>query len=234
MPDPLDNLIWHTLTGPHAHLAIGRGAARRYPPDIAPFAAIVASTPAAYADLAHDLPPGQPAILFRPTQEAEPPGWEARDLGPLDQMILPALPSPPPASPKPRPTTIPLGLADVPDMLALIGVTKPGPFAPRTIELGHYIGVRDPAGRLVAMAGERLRLPGYVELSAICVHPDARGQGLAATLTLQLAQAAFARNEIPILHVWPDNPARALYIRLGFQPRATLWVLARQPRASTG
>jgi ribosomal protein S18 acetylase RimI-like enzyme len=82
------------------------------------------------------------------------------------------------------------------------------------------------------MAGERLRLPGHVELSAICVHPEAQGQGLGGALARHVAQAAAARREVPFLHVWPDNPAKALYTRLGFRLRTTLWVLHRRPRAN--
>jgi ribosomal protein S18 acetylase RimI-like enzyme len=228
MPHPLDNPIWHALTGPHANFAIGRGAARRYPREIAPFAAIAEPGAAAYADLAADLPSGAEARLFRPDDEPVPAGWEALGSNPLPQMILESgdqLPKSLPAEAR----AIPLGLQDAADMLALVEMTKPGPFGPRTVELGGYLGVRDPNGRLIAMAGERMRLPGYVELSAICVHPDARGQGLGAALTLRGARAAFARGEVPFLHVWPDNPARELYVRIGFRPRTTLWLLWRRP-----
>ena len=72
-------------------------------------------------------------------------------------------------------------VANVAAMLALVELTQPGPFAPRTIELGRYLGVHDN-GQLVAMAGERCRLPGYREVSAVCTHPDARGRGLADRL----------------------------------------------------
>jgi ribosomal protein S18 acetylase RimI-like enzyme len=228
MSHPLDNPIWHALTGPHANFAIGRGAARRYPREIAPFAAIAEPDAAAYADLAADLPPGAEARLFRPEDEPVPSGWEALGSNPLPQMILSSdLPGPHPV----EASAVPLGLGDAADMFALAEATKPGPFYPRTVELGGYIGVRDPNGRLIAMAGERLRLPGYAELSAICVHPDARGQGLGAALTLRVARAVLARGEVPFLHVWPDNPARALYARIGFIVRATLWVLWRRPIA---
>jgi ribosomal protein S18 acetylase RimI-like enzyme len=224
----LDNPVWHALTGPHAHLAIGRGAARRYPPDIAPFSAIADPTAAAYADLAVDLPSGSEALLVRPENEPVPGGWEARDARSLEQMIL----SPDRPLPEPQPAerqAMPLGLKDADDMLALVEVTKPGPFGRRTVELGHYVGVRDSGGRLIAMAGERFRLPGYVELSAVCVHPDARGQGLGGALSLHVVRAALARGETPILHVWPDNPAKTLYGRIGFRLRATLWLLWRRP-----
>jgi predicted GNAT family acetyltransferase len=42
--------------------------------------------------------------------------------------------------------------------------------------LGTYLGIRD-GSRLIAMAGERIRAPGYVELSGISTHPQARRRG---------------------------------------------------------
>jgi predicted GNAT family acetyltransferase len=117
-------------------------------------------------------------------------------------------------------------------MMALADAAKPGPFGPRTVLLGAYIGVRHrTTGRLLAMAGERFRLgAGYVELSAICAHPEARRQGLATALTRRLARQVFAQGEVPFLHVFPENAAAvALYERLGFRRRTTLWVLWRRP-----
>jgi ribosomal protein S18 acetylase RimI-like enzyme len=228
MATPLDNPIWHALIGPHARHAIGRGAARRYPPEIAPFAAIAEASAAAYADLAADVPPNTNVMLFRPEDEPLPEGWQAGDARWLEQMVLA---SDYPLPELPAVSVVPLGVDDAADMLALVEVAKPGPFARRTVELGGYAGVRDPTGQLIAMAGERLRLPGFVELSAVCVHPDARGQGLGAAMSLHVARAALARGEVPFLHVWPDNPAKALYDRIGFRLRAKLRVLSRRPIA---
>jgi ribosomal protein S18 acetylase RimI-like enzyme len=231
MATPLDNPIWHALIGPHARYAIGRGVARRYSPEIAPFAAIAEPSAAAYADLAADLPPDTGVMLFRPTDEPLPAGWVAGDARWLEQMVLSSeaqLPALLPAEAR----IVPLGVDDAADMLALVEVAKPGPFAKRTVELGGYAGVRDPNGRLIAMAGERLRLPGFVEVSAVCVHPDARGQGLGAAMSLHVIRAALARGEKLFLHVWPDNPAKALYGRIGFRLRAKLWALPRRPIAA--
>jgi ribosomal protein S18 acetylase RimI-like enzyme len=217
MAHPLDNPVWHALTGPQSGIALGRGAARHYPRDMAPFSAVADPTAESYADLAADLPLGAEARLFRPGNEPAPEGWEAIAATPIRQMTA---------------TVVALGPADAPDMQALAEAAKPGPFGPRTVELGFYAGMREPGGRLVAMAGERFRLPGYGELSAVCVHPDARGKGFGAALTLELARHVSAQGAVPFLHVFPDNPAAALYARLGFRARATLWVLWRRPRAT--
>lgn len=117
-----------------------------------------------------------------------------------------------------------LGIDDASDMVALADTAKPGPFGPRTPSLGCYIGVRR-GGRLIAMGGERFRLSGYTELSSICVHPAARGTGLGAAVIARLARGVLDRGEQPFLHVFPDNPAMALYARLGFRERARVCVL---------
>src|SRR5712691_3080227 len=112
---PLDNPVWHALGGPHARFALGRGAARHYPRDVAPFSAIAEPTAAAYGDLAADLPPGLEARLFRPTKEATPPGWETISARPIVQMMADGT-MPEPAA---IGSIVPLGEADAEAMLAL-------------------------------------------------------------------------------------------------------------------
>jgi ribosomal protein S18 acetylase RimI-like enzyme len=228
MSEPLDNPVWHALTGPHARFAFGRGAARHYPRDVAPFSAIAEPTASAYRDLAADLLPGLETRLFRPTDEATPPGWETISARPIVQMVADG------AMPEPAATDsiVTLGEADAEEMLALAEAARPGPFGRRTALLGHHAGFRRE-GRLVAMAGERFQLPGYVELSAICVDPDWRGMGFGSGLTRYLAHRARAHGEIPFLHVFPENPAMMVYARLGFRERTRLRVLWRRPKTGT-
>jgi predicted GNAT family acetyltransferase len=126
---------------------------------------------------------------------------------------------------------IELGTNDAHEMLQLTEIAKPGPFGPQTHVLGTYVGYRD-RGKLSAMGGRRFHLPGFVELSAICVHPDARGRGLGTGITSHLTRMAWAHGETPFLHVFPDNPAVALYRRLGFRERAQLWVIWRRVRSA--
>ncbi len=223
--DPLDNVVWAALTTAHADLALGRGLARHYPRDVAPFAAIAEPTAAAHADLAADLPPGQEARLFRPTDEATPPGWTALSARPVVQMVFARGRVDTPDDAR----VVGLGSDDLGAMLTLAELAKPGPFAARTPALGGYLGMRDRNGALVGMAGERFRLPGHVEISAVAVDPAARGQGLGKALVMALARRALARGELPFLHVFPDNPAMPLYARWGFRERARPWVIWRRP-----
>lgn len=225
MIEPLDNPVWHALIGPQARFAQGQGFARHYPRDIAPFSGIVTASPAAYADLAVGLPSGNEARLFRPCNEPLPNGWVSLDAFPMLQMVAGTGSSEPSESL----SYSVLAGSDLSAMMDLAAVAKPGPFGLRTPELGTYIGRREH-GRLIAMAGERLRVPGYVELSAICTHPDARGRGFGVLLTQGLMALARQRGEIAFLHVRADNNAAvSLYRRLGFRARREIWVLWRKP-----
>ena len=227
MQHALDNPAWYALIGPHAELANCRGLARQYPRDVAPFSAIAEASAAAYADLAADLPRGLEARLFRRTDEPTPPGWQTISSRPIIQMVADAIELP--HDPSLGDFTV-LNADDANAMLELAEIARPGPFGARTYLLGRYVGFRK-CGRLLAMGGERFRLPGFAELSAIGVHPDARGRGLGAGITLHLARMALACGDIPFLQVFADNPAVALYQRLGFRERARLWVIWRRPIA---
>jgi ribosomal protein S18 acetylase RimI-like enzyme len=219
----LDNPVWHALVGPHRHLAVGHGAARHYPRDVSPFSAIEVATANAYQDLAADLGAGTEARLFRPSIEPLPEHWDEVARFPIVQMRAEQTDA------RLDRALSPLSMSDAAAMLELVAATQPGPFGPRTAMLGRYLGVWRN-GRLVAMAGERMRLPGHVELSAICVHPEARGKGYAAALTGHLMRLALDAGEIPFLHVRPDDaPAVGLYKRLGFATRRELVIVWRRP-----
>ena len=152
-------------------------------------------------------------MLFRPSLPEPPPGWTRLGGGVGHQMVLRELAA------VDVPDARSLGPDDAPEMMALVELTRPGPFAARTVELGGYVGVFDD-GQLVAMAGERLRVPGGCEISAVCTRPDHRGRGLAAGLTALVARAVLARGEQPFLHHASDNdPARRVYESLGFEFR---------------
>jgi ribosomal protein S18 acetylase RimI-like enzyme len=232
---PLDNVVWSALTTTHATLAQGNahgsGRARHYPRDMAPFSAVAEPSARAYADLAEGLAGGVEARLFRPAQEPTPAGWETLSARPIIQMIADDVRSG--GNVRGTVSIEPLGATNAAEMLALAEATKPGPLGPRTVLLGDYVGVRDEARRLIAMAGERFRLPGQVEVSAICVEPAMRGRGLGRILTVALVERARQRGETAFLHVFPDNPAVQLYAQWGFRERARHWVIWRRPRAGT-
>lgn len=172
MTAALDNPVWHALTAPHAELALGRGKTRHYPREIAPFSAIAEATPAAYADLAADLPRRTEACLFRPRNKRPPRAWETLSTEPIFQLVCDADALPPATDIESG--IVQLGPGDTAERLALIGEAKLGPFGPRTCELGLY--AKDD--RLIAAGGERRRVGGHVELSAIAAHSGARGRAL--------------------------------------------------------
>lgn len=208
----LNNPVWAALTGPQACFAEAAGNAARYLPEIAPFAALSdPADPAAWRDLAGvtDF-----AVLTGPSLTPLA-GWRAESVTPGVQMIGQSM------SGVDDPDAVVLTVNDVPEMLDLVARAQPGPFLERTVELGRYLGIRDDDGRLVAMAGERFRMPGWTEVSAVCTDPAWRGKGLGARLTLAVAAGILARGELPFLHTVHDNDtAIRLYGRLGFTHNA--------------
>ncbi|PWI13196.1 GNAT family N-acetyltransferase [Streptomyces sp. Act143] len=215
----LDDPVGSSLRGPHAHLGRRLGRAASYVPGVATFSAVPADAEAAdWADLAQLLGGGQFADLFSCT--ATPPDdWEPVFVLEGRQLIRPADSSVEQVAAVGEAEVVELGAADVPEMLDLVTRAEPGPFWPRTHELGTYLGIRD-GGRLVAMAGERLRPPGWTEISAVCTAPEARGRGHARRLVGSLADRITSRGERPFLHVAEGNSgALALYERLGFESR---------------
>jgi len=128
-----------------------------------------------------------------------------------------------------------LGPNDSPDMVELATLTKPGPFGTRTHELGTYLGVRRE-GKLVAMAGERLKIPGYTEVSAVCTHPAHTGKGYAQALMSEIMRRIVSRGETPLLHVREDNHrAVRVYEKLGFRKRVLMhFAVIRRDTASRG
>jgi ribosomal protein S18 acetylase RimI-like enzyme len=223
---PLDHPIWTALTTRQQALAEGGALARRYPPVIAPFAAISDMSAESFASLGALMSRSDIAVLFTPDPVNPPDDFKILLAEPGEQML-----GTPAQSPLPDVEPITLGAADVPAMLELTELTKPGPFSARTHELGTFLGIRID-GRLVAMAGERMKPADYTEITAVCVHPDYRGGGYAQFLLGAVARQIVARGEIPFLHVFSHNSsAIALYRQQGMEIRRCLYVTVLQRRA---
>jgi ribosomal protein S18 acetylase RimI-like enzyme len=223
----LEQPPWSALTTTHAALALGNELARRYPPDIAPMAGIREVSPACLDALAALMKPGDVVGLFG----AEPVPANG-DLDVVAHKLIEQMVYEGSEIARVTGEHSTLTLADVPEMEKLVELTQPGPFAPRTIVLGSYIGIRH-GGELVAMAGERMRCDGFTEISAVCTHPDHRGRGHALFLVSTLMRNVLARGESPFLHIFSDNTsAAALYRKLGFAFRRPLTVTVLK-RSST-
>jgi ribosomal protein S18 acetylase RimI-like enzyme len=213
----LANPAWYALRGPHSGFAQGGPLGLRYRPDVALFAALPDEpTAEAWQQLRDVVGPGGHAFFPRHKLEA-PPGWEMIFSLAAIQMVATAVDGALDGD------VDRLGAEDVPDMLALVRRSEPGPFEGRTIELGEYFGIRDDDGALIAMAGERMFPSPYREISAVCTDEPHRGKGLAARLTRHLVARIEARGEIPMLHASADNTnAIRLYEKLGFAESRTL------------
>jgi GNAT superfamily N-acetyltransferase len=217
----LDNPVWHALTTQHAGLALTADGAARYPAEIVPFAGVGEPTARA-ADQLTSLVEDAESVFVVGIAPVPPPGWTLEPKKAVLQMVCPSRPPDVPGPPIQTMTA-----AEAPDMLALTDLVFPGFFRPRTLDMGAYYGIYDGA-RLAAMAGERMRLDGYQELSAVCTHPSYTGRGYAQRLLAHLSNSAFDRGFTPFLHVYADN-ARAIgvYRKMGFVDRTTLpfWAL---------
>jgi predicted GNAT family acetyltransferase len=217
---PLDRPVWATLIGAHGHLAEGTALARRYASDVNLFADTRDDSQHAMAALAALVQPGQTIARLQVGAIAVPPALRVAKQAPGVQMVA----TRDLQGEADTTEVVPLGDADAPDMLALAQLTEPGPFLARTHTMGGFVGIRR-GGRLLAMAGERLRPPGHVEISGVCTHPDARGQGLARRLSAVVAARIQAQGDQPFLHAWQSNTAAiALYESLGFRLRTGVQV----------
>jgi len=212
----LDNPAWAALTGPQAGLAERHGRSARYPTDVSPFAALAdPADPAAWRDLAELAGAGAEPLLAAPGLTGQP-GWTHAGGASGVQLVGTGVRG------AADPEALVLTAADVPEILDLVARTRPGPFGKRTAELGTYLGIRR-AGALVALAGERMRLDGYTEISAVCTDPAYRGAGLAARLIGAVVAVIRERGDIPFLHAADDNTgAIRLYEHLGFTIRTPI------------
>jgi GNAT superfamily N-acetyltransferase len=210
----LDNIVWHSLIGPQADVAAGSGSARRYAAGFSPIVAFADNEHPDFAALAAHCAPGE-HFYCGGWMGPAPAGWQIDAEATMVKMVWDA---PAPADDGAL-AAVPLGPEHVPQMLELVALTKPGPFGPRTIELGEYYGCFD-GPRLMAMAGERMHAGRLREISGVCTHPDFQGRGCARRLMQLLLRRELQRAQTPFLHVMRDNvDAHRLYQRMGFRDR---------------
>ena len=217
MTHPLDRPAWSALATGWAEFALGGGRAVQLDPDYGPFAATLDRSPESLAALAKCTIGDQGLWIVELDDFPCPPGMRVEARAPCIQMTATDV-----VNRRPNFDVITLTDDDAPEMLALARLTKPGPFSTSTHKLSQFIGVKQ-GGRLVAMAGERMKIPGYSELSGVCTHPDQRGHGYGAVLSSIVTRRILDRGETAFLHAYEGNAAAVdLYKALGFVHRATV------------
>ncbi len=210
----LDRPVWNSLATRHAQFAVGGDRARRFAADVGPLAGARDDQPESLAELAGLVPIDGTLLLLQADPVVLPASLAAVTTAVGVQMVLDRL-----ADVGSDPGIVPLTADDAAAMLELATLTRPGPFGPRAPALGEFFGVKQ-RGRLVAMAGERMKQPGFTEVSGVCTHPDVRGRGLARVLSAHVARRILARGETPYLAAYATNtPAIRLYESLGFRTR---------------
>ena len=227
---PLDNVIWQALTTRQREFAESSGKASRFTAEVSSLAGFEEPSPEGYQSLAALLTSQETVRLFLADAHQHRAGWNLVTSAPLLQMVCENGETAPTSQVASDLELLELSAENSPEMLELAMLAKPGPFNRRTRELGTYLGMRHE-GKLVAMAGERLKVPGYTEVSAVCTHPEHTGHGYAARLMSAVMRRIRKRSETPFLHVRGDNArAIALYERLGFETRVRghLAVLRRE------
>ncbi|MDB5858997.1 MAG: acetyltransferase [Ramlibacter sp.] len=211
MTDHLHNVFWSALNGPQAHLACGSDTARRYARGYTPLLGFADPQAPDFAALAPFCEAGEQFYCADWTGPAQP-GWKVDLEASMYRMAWDAEMPGDDAAPE----SVPLRAEQVDQAVQLAALTRPGPFGPRTIEMGEYFGLFE-GSRLVAMSGERMHAPGLREVSGVCTHPDFQGRGLARRLMEKLIRRQLQRGERPFLHVMAANAgAVRLYERMGF------------------
>jgi ribosomal protein S18 acetylase RimI-like enzyme len=243
---PLDNLTWTALTTRQAEFSESFGNARRFIPEVSPLGALEDPTREGYESLGRLVGAGGTIRLFLDTPYEAQAGWTLLNGSVMPEMVYEGVGLRPAdslfgsaqgrrgrlSSNEADPEIVELGSADSAEMIELTKLTRPGPFGKRTHELGTYLGIRHD-GKLVAMAGERLKIPGYTEVSAVCTHPEYTGRGYARIMMTEVMRRILDRGETPFLHVREDNGrAIKLYQKLGFATRVLLYTVGLRKDAS--
>ena len=219
----LDNMIWNALTTGNNDIAVINGDVGCYLPDIAPFAGMKDLNDINLKKLYELIPASQSvAISSLNKMNHDEDRWKL--LQPMDvtQMVYEHTVNS--FTTKNSPLIVPLSEEHVPQMIELTALTRPGPFLQQTIRFKNYFGIFIE-GRLAAMTGQRMHPKPYMEVSAVCTHPDFRGRGYAKTLMLHVMKIILDNSFTPFLHVLSNNStAIELYKTIGFQTRKQIFV----------
>ena len=218
--ETLNNPGWYSLIGqPQAAIAVINGQAARYQREVSVIAALESGSRGAFEDLAQLVGPEETVGVLVDPDQVPLEDWQIVDELHVIQMTCNGLIN------GREGECVRLGTDDIPEMMDLAKLTNPGPFSDRTIEMGLYFGVRIE-GRLAAMAGERMHLEDFCEVSGVCTHPDFRGRGLAQILVSHLTRVILDRGETPFLHALKRSEtfdiARGTYEKLGYKFRTDL------------
>ncbi|MEO8821125.1 MAG: GNAT family N-acetyltransferase [Ginsengibacter sp.] len=219
----LDNPAWNAMNSGNRHLALGNDRTKFFPADVGPFAGLKNYDEPSFRELYDLIPPGRIVAIPSKNKLAVPKYWQIKNTFDIIQMIFNKA-----SVPASYPDIIPLDTQHVPQMIELTKLTQPGPFLQRTIEFGNYTGILN-SDRLIAMAGQRMHADKYVEISAVCTHPDFAGKGYASSLILDQVDKIVQEGNIPFLHVKADNKSAInLYKHLGFTVRSGIYIYALQ------
>ncbi len=220
----LDNPAWNAMISANSHLALGNERVKFFQDEVGPFAGLKNYDRPSLREL-YDLVPAKRRVAIPTTMElAIPAYWKLIDTVMALQMVFDKSWLPEVSDPG----IVPLGTENVAEMIALTQLTNPGPFFQRAIEFGNYKGIFD-SGKLVAMAGQRMHPFEYVEISAVCTHPDHTGKGYGRALINNQILKINGEGNIPFLHVRGDNlHAINLYKRLGFTVRSEMNIYVLQ------
>lgn len=224
----LDNPIWYALLTGSNHFASGNEQALYFPTEVSPLAGLKENIPENLEALYNHASSDRTFVIFTPGEITIPASCKEVARIPLLQMVHTTLVP----FKGPEHTFVPLQEKDVPEMIALTQLTNPGPFLSRTIDFGNYIGIFQNH-QLIAMAGHRLQPSPYIEVSAVCTHPDHTGKGYSSVLMHEQVRRIMAMNGIPFLHVKADNDgAIHVYQKMGFETRRELLVYVIQKQVS--
>lgn len=218
----LDHAVWTALSESHQDFALAYEGVKFYHPKYGPFGAVrqpdhPTDGIRAYAELLETFY----LVGIRPRL---PEGLAIKAELPCRQMVLETA-----IDLESWEGIVPLTEAELPQLIDLIDLVQPGFFRSRTFDMGPYFGVFQD-GRLVAATGERMRMQGYTEVSAVVTHPEHTRRGYARKLIAHTVEDILAHGQVPFLHVASDNAiAIRLYEKLGFRSRleTTFWQVGR-------